>query len=102
MLDIMIRELYRQPARHEEIRTPGLRDTMEALIRDDIAFETFSLHSEDTPEVGDLLYIPPEGRAGIGWGDEPDWIVDCEGPDDALQRWITDHNIEVRKRRALT
>src|SRR5437879_1588304 len=101
MLDVIIRELYRQPAKPEAIRTPGLRDTMEALIRDDIAIETFSLHSEDTPKVGDMLYVPPQGRAGIGWGDEPEW-VECADTEDALMRWITQHNAELKKRRAVT
>ena len=51
--------------------------------------ECYTIDFPAVAEVGSLLWIPAQNRAGIAWGADASW-TDATSPEDALERFASD------------
>ena len=56
--------------------------------------ETYRLESDQTEALGWMVADPCTRRAGIAWGGPTVW-TDCDGPEDAVERFLGLNGKEV-------
>lgn len=76
-----------------EVGALDLRKEIEALTRANTDVVCYQISFRDEagavhPEVGEMVWVPANQRAGIAWGAGADW-TDAESPEAAVRAFIT-------------
>jgi hypothetical protein len=79
-------DFYLEPIDPSELSALDLQQELQQAESDCGPAETYRLRmAEGNPSVGNLLYYPQIGRAGVEWGADAIW-TDCSSAEDAVRR----------------